>query len=135
MAARFFAVTGISSEPGTQTTSTIIRAIALGEIRLRDGLRVLLHELSTGLLLGVVMAVVAYIRALTWGTSDDLGLAVALSIMVIVIWANCVGAVLPLLANRLRIDPTVVSGPLMSTLVDATGLFLYFTIAGAILGL
>jgi magnesium transporter len=126
---------GTGGNAGSQTTSSVIRAIALGDIKLRDGLRVLLHEMSTGVLLGAAMAVFAYLRALTWGSSPDLGLAVGVSIFGIVVWANVVGALLPVLATRLRIDPTVVSGPLMSTLVDATGLFLYFTIAGGILGL
>jgi magnesium transporter len=62
-----------------------------------------------------------------------MALAVSLSIFAIVVWANSVGSVLPLLAARLHIDPTVVSGPFMSTLVDATGLFIYFTIAKLIL--
>ena len=80
--------TGRCGNAGSQTTSSVIRAIALGEIRLWDGLRVLFHEGSTGLCLGAAMAVVAFARALTWGTSQDLGLAVALSILCIVVWAN-----------------------------------------------
>jgi magnesium transporter len=64
-----------------------------------------------------------------------LALTVALAIFIIVVWANGLGSVLPLLAAALHIDPTVVSGPVMSTLVDATGLFIYFTIARVILGL
>ncbi len=126
---------GTGGNAGTQTTSMIIRAVALGEIKLGDGLRVWFHEVCTGLLLGAAMGAVALVRALTWGVSSQLGLAVALSIVAIVVWANSVGALLPLVATRLRIDPTVVSGPLMSTIVDATGLLLYFTIAGVILGL
>ena len=81
------------------------------------------------------MAVVAYARALLWDTGPDLALAVSLSILSIILWANVLGALLPLLAARLKIDPTVVSGPAMSTLVDATGLFIYFTIARWIIGL
>ena len=81
------------------------------------------------------MAVVAYLRALAWGTSQAIALTVSVTILTIVIWANSLGSLLPLLAVRFNIDPTVVSGPMMSTLVDATGLFIYFTIAGFILGL
>lgn len=120
---------GTGGNAGTQTTSTIIRALAVGDITLRDGLRALWHEMRVGLLLGLAMAAIAYWRALTWGSADDLALTVALAIFIIVVWANLLGSVLPLLAVRLRIDPTVVSGPVMSTLVDATGLFIYFTIA------
>jgi len=126
---------GTGGNAGSQTTSTIIRALAVGDIDLGDALRALWHELRAGLLLGLGMAAIAYVRALTWGSSPNLASSVALAIFTIVVWANALGAVLPLLASRLRIDPTVVSGPVMSTLVDATGLFIYFTIARVILGL
>ena len=126
---------GTGGNAGTQTTSTIIRALAIGDIDLSDALRALWHELRVGLGLGVGMATVAYGRALMWGTSQQLALTVSLAIFTIVVWANGLGAVLPLLAARLRIDPTVVSGPVMSTLVDATGLFIYFSIARGVLGL
>ncbi|MCS7038716.1 MAG: magnesium transporter [Anaerolineae bacterium] len=126
---------GTGGNAGSQTTSTIIRALAVGEITLRDAFRTLWHELLTGFLLGGVMAVAAYVRALTWGSSPELALTVALAIFLIVLWANGLGSLLPLLAARLGIDPAIVSGPVMSTMVDATGLFIYFTIADIILGL
>lgn len=126
---------GTGGNAGSQTTSTIIRALALGEIELKDAVKAMWHELRVGLLLGVGLAIFAFVRSITW--DDDIGLAltVSLSILVIVIWANAMGAVLPLLVARLKMDPTVVSGPVMSTLVDATGLFIYFSIAGLILGI
>ncbi|MCG3212455.1 MAG: Magnesium transporter MgtE [Anaerolineae bacterium] len=126
---------GTGGNAGSQTTSTIIRALAVGDISMRDGLLALWHELRVGLLLGLGMSLFAFVRALTWGTDDRLALTVAIAIFTIVIWANALGALLPILAARLRIDPTVVSGPVMSTLVDATGLFIYFTMARLILGL
>ncbi len=126
---------GTGGNAGSQTTSTIIRALAVGEIDLGDALRSMWHELRIGLLLGLGMATIAYFRALTWGSAQGLALTVALAIFTIVVWANGLGAFLPILAARLKIDPTVVSGPVMSTLVDATGLFIYFTIARLILRL
>ena len=126
---------GTGGNAGSQTTSTIIRALAVGDIDLGDAMRALRHELFVGLLLGVAMSIIAFGRALLWGTTSSLALTVSLAILTIVIWANALGAVLPLLAARLKIDPTVVSGPVMSTLVDATGLFIYFTIAKLLLGL
>ena len=126
---------GTGGNAGTQTTSTIIRALAVGEIDWSDALHSLWHEFRVGILLGLAMAVVAFVRALTWGTSDELATAVALAILSIVIWANVRGSLLPLIAARLKIDPTVMSGPVMATLVDATGLFIYFTIARIVLGL
>ena len=126
---------GTGGNAGTQTTSTLIRALAVGEIDLKDALRALWHELRVGLLLGLAMSAIAYIRALTWGSSQELAFTVSLAIFAIVVWANGLGSLLPLLATRLKIDPAVVSGPVMSTLVDATGLFIYFSIAGLVLGL
>lgn len=126
---------GTGGNAGSQTTSTIIRALALGEIDLKDALRSLWHELRVGLALGLGMAVFAYARALTWGSAPDLATTVSIAILTIVVWANALGAILPILAAKFKIDPTVVSGPVMSTLVDATGLFIYFKIAGIIMGL
>jgi magnesium transporter len=126
---------GTGGNAGSQTTSTIIRALAVGDLHLGDALKALWHELRVGLLLGVGMAAIAYVRALTWGSSAALAATVSLTILSIVIWANTLGSLLPLLATRLHIDPTVVSGPVMSTLVDATGLFIYFSIARLVMGL
>ena len=126
---------GTGGNAGSQTTSTIIRALAVEDLDRRGLLRPLLHELSVGAVLGGLMGVVAYGRALLWGTGTAVALTVAVAIAAIVIWANVLGSVLPILAHRLKIDPTVVSGPAMSTLVDATGLFIYFTVAGIILAL
>lgn len=126
---------GTGGNAGSQTTSTIIRALAVGEMRPADAFKALWHETRVGILLGLGMSVVAYLRALSWGTNQGLALTVSLAIFTIVVWANLLGAVLPTLAAKLKIDPTVVSGPVMSTLVDATGLFIYFTIAKIFLGL
>jgi magnesium transporter len=126
---------GTGGNSGSQTTSTIIRALAIGDVDTKDILRVYWHESRVGLVLGAMMAAVAFIRALTWGTTVWVAIAVAVSIWAIVLWANSLGALLPIIAHKLRIDPTVVSGPVMSTLVDATGLFIYFTIARTILRL
>ena len=126
---------GTGGNAGSQTTSTIIRALAVGDIDLRDALKALWHELRVGLLLGVGMGTIAYVRAVTWGSPQELALTVALAISAIVIWANGLGSLLPLLAARLRVDPVNVSGPVMSTLVDATGLLIYFTIARGIIAM
>jgi len=126
---------GTGGNAGSQTTAIIIRELATGEVDFGDALRVWLHEALVGLLLGLGMAVVAYARAITWESDPALALTVATAVLGIVLWATSIGSLLPLVAARLRIDPTVVSGPMMSTLVDATGLFIYFTIARLALGL
>lgn len=130
---------GTGGNAGSQTTATVIRALSLGEISPRDGLRVLWHELRAGLLMGLVMSLAAFGYAFIWtndlALTQELALTVSLSIAAILVWAVGMGSLLPLVAARIGIDPPVVSGPVMSTLVDATGLFIYFTIARLILGL
>jgi magnesium transporter len=126
---------GTGGNAGSQTTSTVIRALALGEIGLGDAIQAWWHEMRIGLLLGAGMSIFAFLRALLWGSNDQLALTVSSAIFAIVVWANGLGVLLPLFAARLRVDPTVVSGPVMSTLVDATGLFIYFSIARLFLGL
>ncbi|MGQ9491526.1 MAG: magnesium transporter [Anaerolineae bacterium] len=112
-----------------------MRGIATGDIRWRDGLAVLWHEFRVGILLGGMMAIFGLGRALLWGTGFQVAFAVATSLLLVVVWATTIGSLLPLIATRLRIDPALVSGPLMSTLVDATGLLIYLSVAKAILNL
>ncbi len=126
---------GTGGNAGSQTTATIIRALAVGDIDWGDALKVWWHEVNVGATLGVVMAAIAFLLALTWVSSFEIALTVAVSIMIILLWATGVGSLLPLVASRIGIDPTVVSGPVMSTLVDATGLFIYFSVARMILKL
>jgi magnesium transporter len=122
-------IIGTGGNAGSQTVSTIIRALALGEVRTSDVGRVVLREAITGLMLGILLATVAFFRAQMWGVGADLGLCVAITILVVCVWANLVGSVIPIAAHALKIDPTVVSGPMITTLVDASGLFIYLTVA------
>ncbi|MCS7282916.1 MAG: magnesium transporter [Anaerolineae bacterium] len=126
---------GTGGNAGGQVSSAIVRALALGEIRFRDIAMVVWREIRTALLLGMVMGVAGFIRAMTWHSPPLLSLTVGTTLCAIVLWAALIGAILPLIAHRLRIDPAVVSGPAMTTLVDATGLVIYFLIARAIMGL
>ena len=120
---------GTGGNAGSQTVSTIIRALALGEVRVRDVLRVVRREVTAGVLLGILLGTIAFFRALLWGVDYDLAICVAVTILVVCTWANAVGAAIPLAAQRFGIDPTVISAPLITTLVDASGLFIYFSVA------
>jgi magnesium transporter len=126
---------GTGGNTGAQTVSTLIRGLALGEIKVRDVWRVIWRELGSGLIMGLLLGVVAFGRALLWGSSPSLAAVVGLTILAICAWANTIGSLIPLLAHRLKIDPAVVSAPLITTLVDATGLAIYMLIAKTILGL
>ncbi len=125
---------GTGGNAGSQTTATIIRALAIGEVELRNALTVLWHEVRVGLLLGLTMALVGVVRALTWGTPMPVAQSVATALLLVILWATSVGAVMPLVMSKIGIDPAIVSGPFMSTLVDATGLFIYLQTARLILG-
>ncbi len=124
---------GTGGNTGAQTVSTIIRGLALQEIRLRDTLRVVVREFWSGLLLGATLGLIAFGRAELWGSGYQLSLVVALSILAICAWANTIGSLIPLVAQRFKIDPALVSAPLITTLVDATGLAIYLLIAKALL--
>jgi magnesium transporter len=126
---------GTGGNSGSQTVTTIVRGLAVGEIRLRDFGRVLLREGGSGIVLGLLLGIVGFGRALLWGSHVPLALTVGVSILAICAWANAVGSMIPMLATLLKIDPTVMSAPLIATLVDATGLVIYFTIAKSFLGL
>jgi len=126
---------GTGGNIGSQVTTTLVRAIAVGEVQLRDVRWVLAKEAAVGIILGLVMAVVAFGRAQLLHVGSDVGFVIALTIMCICIWSAAVAAILPLIIDRLKIDPAVVSAPLITTLVDGTGLVIYFTIAKRLLHL
>ena len=124
---------GTGGNTGAQSVSTIIRAIALGEVRGRDLLLVLVRELCGGLLLGVLLGTVAFVWTRARGFSGELSLVVALTVVAVCTWANLMGSLIPMAANKLKIDPALVSAPLITTLVDASGLLIYLAIARLIL--
>jgi len=126
---------GTGGNVGSQTVTTLVRAMAVGEVQLRDVRWVLLKEVTVAFAMGAVMAVIAFGRAEILHVGSDVALVVSLTIFIICVWAATVAAVLPLVLKKLRVDPAVVSAPMITTLVDGTGLVIYFTIAKAVLGL
>jgi magnesium transporter len=126
---------GTGGNAGSQVVTTIVRAMAVGDVFFRDILKILWKEMQTGLMLGAAMAIAVFARSLMLGVGVDIGIVVSLTILAVVLWAVTVGAVLPLILRQLRVDPAVVSAPFIATLVDGTGLLIYFTVAGIVLGL
>ena len=121
---------GTGGNVGSQTVSTIIRAMAVGEVQHSHILRVVGKEALTGLALGIVMGGLMYFRAeLSAGSSVQIGLTVGATILVLTTWAATVGAIIPIVLSRLKADPAVVSAPFISSFVDGTGLIIYFTLA------
>lgn len=126
---------GTGGNIGSQTVTLIVRAMALNEVAMRDIAWIVFKEMRVALVLGGVMAVAAFVRAELLGVSADIGVVVALTIIAICVWAATVAAALPLVLRRLRVDPAVVSAPLITTVVDGTGLIIYFEIARLVLNL
>jgi magnesium transporter len=121
---------GAGGNSGSQVTTTITRALAVGEVRTSDYLTVLKREFLTALLMGGALGMAGYARALFgWNAGASLSLVVGLALPAIVLWATSVGSLLPLGAKRLGVDPAVMSAPFITTFVDATGLIIYFEIA------
>ena len=127
---------------GGQATSLIIRALALEDVKLRDWWRVILRELPTGLTLGAILGAIGALRITLWQAFGffDYGphwplvaLTIALSLVGIVTFGSLMGSLLPFIAKRLGFDPATASAPFVATLVDVTGIVIYFTIARAIL--
>jgi magnesium transporter len=124
---------GTGGNAGSQTVATVIRALALQEVRPKDALRVWWREARVGILLGILIGAAGYARALIWGVTPEMALTVGITVAVICTWATTVAALIPILASALRMDPTIISGPLMTTLIDGTGLIIYFSLAALIL--
>lgn len=125
---------GTGGNVGAQSATAIVRALAVGEVRVRDLLSVIWKEARVGLLLGVMLAGLALvIGSLLVG--PEVALVVACSVIAVCTWAAVIGSAMPLLARKVGVDPAVVSSPMVATLVDATGLLIYFSIARMILGI
>jgi magnesium transporter len=123
---------------GSQATSLIIRAMSLGEITLGEWWRVMRRELASGLMLGIILGAVGLIRVLLWAYLYPhdygqhyllIGLTVGFSLVGIVLWGSLAGSMLPMLLKRLGADPATSSAPFVATLVDVTGLVIYFSFA------
>ncbi|MFQ5593833.1 MAG: magnesium transporter [Anaerolineae bacterium] len=128
-------VTGTGGNAGSQTVATVIRALALEDVRTGDLLRVLVREVIAGLGVGVMLGIIGMALALFWETGPHLGWTFTLTLVAVCVWANVFGALIPIIADRVGIDPAVVSTPFITTVVDATGLFIYFSLAKVILGI
>jgi magnesium transporter len=126
---------------GSQASTLVVRAMALGEVRLRDWWRVIRRECAAGLALGSILGMIGLFRILLWPTRATLygehyilvAITVACSLVGVVLWGTISGSMLPLILRRLGFDPASASAPFVATLVDVTGLVIYFTVASVIL--
>jgi magnesium transporter len=122
---------------GSQAATLVIRAISLGEISLKNWLFVLKRELLTGLILGLILAAIGFLRIVVWQTTSGvygehwvlIGFTVSSALIGVVLWGTLMGSMLPLIIKKFGFDPAASSAPFVATLVDVTGLIIYFTTA------
>ena len=127
---------------GSQASTLIIQAMAVGEITLTDWWRVMKREILSGLLLGAVLGLIGFFRIVLWHAVRpeiygehwiSLGITVGIALLGVVLWGTLCGSMLPMILKRLGADPAVSSAPFVATLVDVTGLIIYFSVAFALL--
>jgi magnesium transporter len=126
---------------GSQASTLVIRAIALGEVQLRDWWRVARREIAAGLALGSILGSIGFMRIALWSTFSSLygphwllvALTVGVALVGVVLWGTLVGSLLPFALRRLGFDPATSSAPFVATLVDVTGLVIYFSVGLVIL--
>lgn len=127
---------------GSQASTLIIQAMAMGEVTISDWWRVMKREILSGLFLGLILGTLGFMRIAGWQAFSDsygeywvlVGMVVSLSLVGVVLWGSLTGSMLPFILRRLGADPASSSAPFVSTLVDVTGLIIYFTVASLILG-
>jgi magnesium transporter len=126
---------------GSQASTLVIRALALGELKLGDWWRVMRRELAVGLSLGAILGLVGAIRITVWSAIwptygsywARYAQAVGFALIGVVLWGSLIGSLLPFLLRKVGFDPATSSAPLVATLVDVTGLVIYFTVSLAVL--
>jgi magnesium transporter len=122
---------------GSQASTLIVRALALGEVRSRQWLQVLSREIASGLFLGLILGALGFARVAMWNAFSDepqphwplIALTVSAALVGVVMWGTITGSMLPLILKRIGLDPATSSAPFVATLVDVTGLIIYFTAA------
>ena len=114
---------------GAQATATVVRGLAVGDINAKDIFKVIWREIRVGLMLGMTMAVVAFVRAWISGGTPTVGIVVSISVLAIVCLGTLMGSFLPMVVSKLGFDPAVVAAPIITTVVDSVGLLIYFNIA------
>ena len=127
---------------GSQAASLIIRALALGELKLKNWWYVMRKEIFSGLLLGTILGIIGFCRIFVWqkiGFYDYgiywvwIGVSVALSLILVVLWGTLTGSMIPFILKKIGFDPATASAPFVATLVDVTGLVIFFTVAALLL--
>ena len=129
-------LTDTGGNAGSQSSTLIIRGMAVGEIEFRDFFRVLWKELRVSMLVGVVLSAVNFVRlAIMYPGNELIAFTVAIALFATVMMAKTIGGILPMIAKLLHADPAIMAAPLITTIVDAFSLMIYFSVAQYLLGI
>ncbi len=127
---------------GSQASTLVIRALALGEITIRNWWTIIKREIKVGFILGLILGLIGFLRVAVWSQFTtiygphwmEIAFTVGTSLVGVVLWGNIIGSLFPLILKRFGFDPAVSSAPFVATLVDITGLVIYFSVASLLLG-
>ncbi|WP_290854088.1 magnesium transporter [Fervidobacterium sp.] len=128
IAAFMTTMVGAGGNTGGQSSTLIIRSMALGDIELKDWWKVLLRESYVGLVLGSILGAVLFVRGFMISHNIMVNFSAALSLLIIIVFANVVGSMLPFIGKLMRIDPAIMAGPLITTIADLAGIWIYFAV-------
>ena len=115
-----------------QSSTLIIRDLATGGLSVKKWFIVFKKELLVGLMIGLTLGIILYVRGFFWRGGPTVGMVVGISMVAITLWSNLLGSLLPIVLTRFKLDPAVISSPLLTTVVDSTGLLIYFSLAQVI---
>ena len=138
----FFAlIISSGGNAGSQASTLVIRAMALGEVKLMDWWKIVKREVLSGIFLGTVLGMIGFLRVTIWSLFTNIygehwfmiAITIGFSLIGVVLWGTLSGALLPLILSRIGVDPATSSAPFVATIVDVTGIVIYFLIATVIL--
>ncbi|POZ90129.1 magnesium transporter [Petrotoga sp. SL27] len=126
-------INAIGGNTGSQMSAIVIRSMAVGDIEENDFKKVLARELFSSVILGIILAIIMFLRSIVNTREPLIMLSLSLSIIIVVIISNLLGAILPFFAKKIHLDPAMISGPFISTLMDILSMFFYFSISALLL--
>jgi magnesium transporter len=128
-------ITSVGGNSGAQITTTLVRAMSVEGVKLRHVGKVLRKEMGSGILVALVISIAGFIRALTLDVGQEVGIVVAIALFGTILWSSLISSLIPLLLKKIKLDPAILSGPAIATIVDGTSLLLYLSVAHIVLSL
>ncbi|MDY6787849.1 MAG: magnesium transporter [candidate division WOR-3 bacterium] len=125
-------INGSAGNAGTQSSTIIIRGLATGELEIGNIMKILVKEIATGIIIGILLGLAAGLRAIIMNHDPSLAITVGLSMVIVVLTANILGALFPILFKKMKLDPALMSAPFIASVIDILSIFIYLTLAGIV---